>query len=150
MQYKSVPVTENVLVYRKKTDKLIDWHIRKHPRQDLVKKSKISDGYEKTNIWRISPSHSKKHPAIFPIKLAEKIISYYSFIDDVVFDPFAGIGTVGEAAVKLDRRFVLFDINPDYIKEIKVKIPKWLGKKEGLDVMFINCELSKETDEYLF
>jgi len=150
LQYKPVPVTENVLVYRKKTDKLIDWHIRKHPRQDLVKKSKIKDGYEKTNIWRISPSNSKKHPAIFPIKLAEKVISYYSFIDDVILDPFAGIGTVGEASVKLNRRFVLFDINPDYIKEIKVKIPKWLGKKESLDVMFINCEFSKEIDEYLF
>jgi len=150
LQYKPVPVTEYVLVYRKKTDKLIDWHIRKHPRQDLVKESKIKDGYEKTNIWRISPSNSKKHPAIFPLKLAEKVISYYSFINDVVLDPFAGIGTVGEAAVKLRRRYVLFDINPDYIEEIKSKIPKWLGKKESLDVMSINCELNEEINEYLF
>ena len=137
------------MVYRKKTDKLIDWHIRKHPRQDLVKKSKIKDGYQKTNIWKIPPSTSKKHPAIFPAKLAERVISYYSFVDDVVLDPFAGIGTAGEVAVKLNRRFVLFDNNPHYIEEIKSKIPKWLGKKGCLDVMFINCELSEEINEYL-
>lgn len=40
-------------------------------------------------------------------KSAEKVISYYSFKGDVILDPFAGIGTVGEAAVKLERRFVL-------------------------------------------
>jgi len=149
LQYKPVPVTEYVLVYRKITDKLIDWHIRKHPDQGLVEKSKIVGDYDVTNIWKISPTPSKKHPAVFPLKLAEKVIKYYSFEEDVVLDPFAGIGTVGEATVKLNRRFVLFDNNPDYIKEIKAKIPKWLGKKEGLDVMFINCEPNDEINEYL-
>ena len=36
LQYKAVPVTEYVLVYRKKTDRLIDWHIRHHPNQSIV------------------------------------------------------------------------------------------------------------------
>ncbi|MBI5010936.1 MAG: site-specific DNA-methyltransferase, partial [Bacteroidia bacterium] len=45
LQYKPVPVTEYVLVYRKKTDRLIDWHIRKHPNQELVEQSKIEDKY---------------------------------------------------------------------------------------------------------
>jgi len=53
LQYKAVPVTEYVLVYRKKSDKLIDWYIRNHPNQDLIRKSKIKDGYEKTNVWKI-------------------------------------------------------------------------------------------------
>lgn len=66
LQYKPVPVTEYVLVYRKKSDKLIDWLIRKHPDQDSVAESKIEDGYEVTNIWKIHPAHSKDHPAIFP------------------------------------------------------------------------------------
>ncbi len=50
LQYKPVPVTENILVYRKKSDKLIDWFIRKHPNQDLIQDSKVGDDYEKTNI----------------------------------------------------------------------------------------------------
>ncbi|MCP4130683.1 MAG: site-specific DNA-methyltransferase [bacterium] len=147
LQYKAVPVTEYVLVYRKKTDKLIDWHIRKHPDQDIVKKSKIKDDYEKTNIWKIHPSYDKAHPAIFPLELAEKVISYYSFINDIVLDPFGGIGTVGKAASKLERRFVLFEINPEYIKEIRSKIENWL-KNEVKSVNWINCEPIEQKQNY--
>jgi len=138
LQYKPVPVTEYVLVYRKKTEKLIDWHIRKHPNQDLVAQSKIKDGYEVTNIWEIHPSHSKHHPAIFPLELAEKVISYYSFINDVVLDPFAGIGTVGEAACNLNRRFMLFEINTAYVETMKKNMLKW-PNQEASNINWINC-----------
>ncbi len=53
LQYKPVPVTEYVLVYRKSNDKLIDWYIRNYPDKKILKESKIKDGYEKTNIWEI-------------------------------------------------------------------------------------------------
>lgn len=129
LQYKPVPVTEYVLVCRKHTDRLIDWNIRAHPKQELVQASKIPDGYERTNVWRIKPAHDEKHPAIFPEELAAKVITYYSFIDDVVLDPFAGVGTVGQAAAKLGRRFVLIEINPEYAQEICRRARKWLGKK---------------------
>jgi DNA modification methylase len=148
LQYKPVPVTEYILVYRKHTDKLIDWHIRKHPNQKLVEESKIADGYETTNIWKIHPAHSTKHPAIFPVKLAENIISYYSFKNDVVLDPFAGLGTVGDAAVKMGRRFVLFEMNIDYINEIKQKSIQWTsGKKESIN--WIDTKVPETEQEYL-
>ncbi len=137
LQYKAVPVTEYVLVYRKHTDRLIDWNIRSHPKQELVQASQIADGYETTNIWRIKPAYDKKHPAVFPEELAEKVIIYYSFVDDVVLDPFAGIGTVGQAATKLNRRFVLIEINPEYVQEICQRAKKWLGKEEAQDVFLI-------------
>lgn len=139
LQYKPVPVTEYVLVYRKSSDKLIDWYIRNYPNKKVLKGSKIKDGYEKTNIWKISPAHSKHHPAIFPTELAEKVIRYYSFKNDVVLDPFAGIGTVGAAALRLNRRFVLIDIDEKYIDVAKKRIGKILGKK-AKDVMCINCD----------
>jgi DNA modification methylase len=139
LQYKSVPVTEYILVYRKHTEKLIDWNIRNHPDQTLVEASKINDGYERTNVWRIKPSHNKKHPAIFPDELVEKVIRYYSFKDDVVLDPFAGIGTVGKVAAKLERRFVLIEINQDYLNVARAEVPKWLGRADK-DVFYINCE----------
>lgn len=138
LQYKSVPVTEYVLVYRKKTDKLIDWNIRAHPKPDLVKQSKISDDYEKTNIWRITPTYDKRHPAIFPLELAEKVIRYYSFKEDIVLDPFAGIGTTGRAAVKLGRRFVLIEKERQYLNVIKDEAKLWLGKNAA-DILTINC-----------
>lgn len=138
LQYKPVPVTEYILVYRKRTDKLIDWNIRAHPKPELVKKSKIADDYEKTNIWRITPTYDKRHPAIFPLDLAEKVISYYSFKEDIVLDPFAGIGTTGKAAIKLGRRFVLIEKERKYLNIIKDEVKSWLGKN-ALDVLTINC-----------
>lgn len=138
LQYKAVPVTEYVLVYRKRTELLIDWHIRNHPDQQKVKDSKIGDDYERTNIWRIQPATNSKHPAAFPLELAEKVISYYTFKGDVVLDPFAGSGTTGGAATKLERRFVLFDVNTEYIKLIQDSVGSWLGKAAD-DLLWLNC-----------
>lgn len=138
LQYKPVPVTEYILVYRKHTTKLIDWNIRAHPNQQLVQDSRIDDGYERTNIWRIKPAHDKRHPAIFPVELAERVVSYYSFKEDVVLDPFAGIGTVGEAAVKLGRRFVLIEQDVKYMSVIRERVKDWLGM-DAKGVFTINC-----------
>lgn len=137
LQYKPVPVTEYVLVYRKHTDKLIDWNIRNHPNKKLVKKSEVKTPYEKTNVWHIKPAHDKDHPAIFPIELVEKVISYYSFLDDVVLDPFAGIGTVGKAAIKLNRRFVLIEKQKSYV-DVMVKEISTCLEKDRKDLLLIN------------
>jgi DNA modification methylase len=139
LQYKAVPVTEYVLVYRKRTDLLIDWHIRNHPDQELVRKSRVPEEYEKTNIWKIHPANRPEHPAVFPLELARKVIQYYSFLNDVVLDPFAGVGTLGEAAIRLGRRFVLLEKNPEYVEVIKKDLQKFLGKKVA-EVNWINCE----------
>lgn len=140
LQYKPVPVTEYVLVYRKHTDKLIDWNIRSHPRQDYVRASRIGDDYERTNIWKITPAHDKRHPAIFPDELVERVVRYYSFKDDVVLDPFAGIGTTGRVASKLGRRFVLIEQNPEYVDAIRGEMADWLGS-DAKDVMTLNCPI---------
>ena len=149
MQYKAVPVTEYVMVYRKKTNLLIDWFIRNHPDREIIEASKIPDGYEKTNIWRIQPNTNSKHPAAFPKELAEKVIRYYSFRNDVVLDPFAGSGTVGAAAVSLNRRFVLFDINEEYVRMICQDAQQWL-KGEFDNVLLINCEQSCKRQQFCF
>lgn len=148
LQYKPVPVTEYVLVYRKKTDKLIDWHIRKHPDQKVIEESKVKDGYEKTNLWKIHPAHNKNHPAVFPMELAEKVIQYYSFKNDVVLDPFAGTGTTGKAAVKNERRFVLFEKDENYMKLIKDDVHNWL-QNDVDKINWINTEIPVTNAPYL-
>ncbi|MDL1884497.1 site-specific DNA-methyltransferase, partial [Anaerolineae bacterium CFX8] len=90
------------------------------------------------NIWRITPAHDKRHPAVFPLELAERVISYYSFKKDVVLDPFAGIGTVGRAAVRLDRRFVLIEREKQYVEVIRHEAKSWLGHK-AKHILTINC-----------
>lgn len=139
LQYKAVPVTEYVMVYRRRTEKLIDWHIRNHHDPTLVKKSAIKDGYERTNIWKIQPMTHSPHPAAFPRELATKVISYYSFVDDVVLDPFAGSGSTAAAAAILGRRFVMHEINDEYVQLMRRASEGWLGK-EADNILWIGCE----------
>ncbi len=123
LAYKPNAVSEMLMVYRKKTDKLIDWNISQYD-WDKVKKSKVADKYETTNIWRIDPTFDKVHSAVFPIELCNKVITYYSFIEDLIFDPFAGSGTVGRAAINLNRHFFLTEKESRYVNRMKEDVIK--------------------------
>jgi DNA modification methylase len=149
LQYKPVTVTEYVLVYRRRTDKLIDWNIRTYPDQEAVRQSKIIGDYDRTNVWYIQPAYHPVHPAVFPLELAEKVIRYYSFKGDVVLDPFAGVGTTGKAAWKLERRFVLIEKEPAYVDVIREEILDWMGKA-ALEVLYFNCDPPQVRQGMLF
>ena len=114
--YKANSVSEYVMVYRKKTDRLIDWNMRQYD-EETVEASLVKGDYEKTNVWHIHPASDKVHPAIFPTDLARRIIQFYSFKKDIVFDPFGGIGTVGVAALMLERFFLLSEQEEKYVEK---------------------------------
>lgn len=123
LAYKPNVVTEYLMVYRKQSDKLIDWNIRQYDQQ-IVEESKIKDDYETSNVWQIDPKYDKVHSAVFPLELCQRVIKYYSFKGDLIFDPFAGSGTLGRAADSLDRYFFLTEKEPkyfDYIQSLLVK-----------------------------
>jgi len=121
--YKPNAISEMLMVYRKKTNKLIDWNIQQYD-WGKVKRSKVLDKYETTNVWHISPTFDRIHSAVFPIELCNRVIKYYSFVDDLVFDPFAGSGTLGMAAVSLNRYFFLTEKEPKYISRMKEDLIK--------------------------
>ena len=118
LAYKPNVVTEYVMVYRKETDKLIDWNIRQYD-QKTVSESKVEDGYETSNVWEIAPKHDKVHSAVFPADLCRRVVKYYSFKGDLVFDPFAGSGTFGRVAKSLNRFFFLTEQEPKYFEYMK-------------------------------
>ncbi|HXF64674.1 MAG TPA: site-specific DNA-methyltransferase, partial [Caldilineaceae bacterium] len=68
------------------------------------------------SVWDILPESAKRvgHPAPFPVELAERVIRLYSYQGDVVLDPFLGSGTTAVAAVRTGRRYVGYEIAPDY------------------------------------
>ena len=119
--YKPNSVTEYVMVYRKKSTDLIDWNIKQYSK-DIIDKSKVKGDFESSNLWKIDPVFDKSHSAIFPKKLCENIINYYSMKNDLVFDPFAGSGTVGEVALLNERKFLLTEVQEIYFKRIKEKL----------------------------
>ncbi|MGB9595351.1 MAG: DNA methyltransferase, partial [Candidatus Poribacteria bacterium] len=116
--YKPNAVTEMLMVYRKKTDKLIDWNMEQYP-LEIIKRSKVTEDYETMNIWRIDPAFDKVHSAVFPIELCNRIIKFYSYIGDLIFDPFAGSGTLGKSAINLERYFFMTEIDEKYVNRIK-------------------------------
>jgi site-specific DNA-methyltransferase (adenine-specific) len=68
------------------------------------------------SIWEINAESAKRvgHPAPFPVALAERVIRLYSYVGDVVLDPFMGSGTTAVAAVQNQRHYVGFDISAEY------------------------------------
>lgn len=70
------------------------------------------------SIWRFSAVSAKKigHPAPFPIELPKRLIDFYTFENDIVLDPFMGSGSSALAALELNRNFVGYEINQEYIK----------------------------------
>lgn len=112
--YKPNIVTEYIMVYRKKSKHLIGDVIKLYD-EDVIEDSKIEDGYERSNVWNINPSNDSVHSAVFPIELCNRVIKYYSFKGDLIFDPFAGTGAVGRSAYNLNRDFLLVEKNKKYI-----------------------------------
>jgi len=118
LAYKPNAVTEYLMVYRKRTEKLIDWNIHQYDKK-IIEDSKVHEEYETSNVWRIDPVFDKIHSAVFPLELCERVIKFYSYKGDLVFDPFAGIGTLGKAALKLGRYFFLTEIEEAYVEEMR-------------------------------
>jgi DNA modification methylase len=140
--YKPNCVTEYLMVYRKSTEKLLDWNIRNYDHKTVLE-SKVGDGYENTNIWKIDPCFDKVHSAIFPVELCKRVIQYYSYKGDLVFDPFGGSGTVGKTAKALDRLFFLTEQEPKYFEYMQAKSkPQGIFKER--QTQFLTLEQFKE------
>ena len=61
------------------------------------------------------PRIHRGYPAEKPVKVSEIVISQSSQPGDVVADPFMGSGSVGVAALRLGRRFLGTDLNPEAV-----------------------------------
>ncbi len=88
--------------------------------------------------WDVAPERNMKeygHPAMFPEKLASHALKLFSFKNDVILDPFNGVGTTTLAAKKTDRHYFGIDVSDDYCKKAELRIaeisikgllPNWL------------------------
>ncbi|RAX54523.1 restriction endonuclease subunit M [Helicobacter sp. 16-1353] len=78
-------------------------------------------------IWDIPiPNKSDlafgKHAAIMPSEIPYRLIKLYSFVGDVVLDPFAGSGTTLKVAKELNRNFIGYEIYENYKDIINAKL----------------------------
>jgi len=56
----------------------------------------------------------RDHPAPFPSEIVKRPILQTSKPGDIVLDPFSGTATVGSVAMQLGRRYVGYELNPNY------------------------------------
>jgi len=76
------------------------------------------------DVWNI-PSESARrvgHPAPFPVELPEQLIRLYTFVGDLVLDPFMGSGSALIAAARLGRRYVGYDLDPAYVEIARSRV----------------------------
>ena len=76
-------------------------------------------------VWSFN-GQSKKgaggHPAAFPIELPKRCMKLFSFVDEVIFDPFLGSGSTLIASYLNKRRGIGFDIDAGYCEITKDRL----------------------------
>ena len=87
----------------------------------LVGEEKAAKGKFPTDVWwhTIVPTASSErtgYPTQKPLGVAQWIVKVHSKPGDMLLDLFAGSGTLGEAAARLERHSILIDENPDAIQ----------------------------------
>ena len=104
----------------------------------LVGPEKAARGKTPTDVWWhtiVSPSGKEKtgYATQKPLGIIERIVRVHTLPGDLVIDCFAGSGTLGEAAARLGRDFLLIDNSPDAIRVMAKRLAPY-------DVQFQGCE----------
>lgn len=63
-----------------------------------------------------------EHSAIMPEEIIRRCVRLFTFVEDIVLDPFAGSGTTLKVAKELERNFVGYEISKSYEDIIKLKL----------------------------
>ena len=101
----------------------------------LVGPEKAARGKTPTDVWwhTIVPTNGKEKTGYAtqkPLGIVERIVKMHSNPGDVCLDFFAGSGTLGEAAAKYDRNFILIDSNSKAIEVMGKRLERFLWQEE--------------------
>lgn len=104
-------IHEYILIFSKDS-----YSRKKDKKENTISKNEFMEWTK--SIWTFSAVSAKKigHPAPFPEDLPHRLIQLYSFMGDIILDPFVGSGTTCLSAVKNNRNYVGYDTDAKYIK----------------------------------
>jgi len=78
--------------------------------------------------WEIAPESRMKefgHPSMFPEEIPYRLIRLFSYVGDLVLDPFNGVGTTTSVARKLHRSYIGIDISEQYCQRALERIEEY-------------------------
>jgi DNA modification methylase len=119
-------LSERVIVASKgRFDRAID--AKRRAKQGLASSSSLTrdEFMEATlDVWEIAPESAKRvgHPAPFPVELPERLLHLYTYVGDVVLDPFMGSGSTGVAAVRTGRHYVGYELDDEFAAVARKRI----------------------------
>jgi len=99
--------------------------VKPKPSKDIKEKSKLTKEEWKeyfSGHWNFPGEKQIGHEAMFPEELPKRLIKMFTFVGDVVLDPFLGSGTTVKVALSLERNSVGYEINEKFLPIIKKKI----------------------------
>lgn len=78
----------------------------------------MDSGFPGTILEAPKPKKGKQiaHMTVKPVLVMRQLIRLFTIEGQIVLDPFTGSGTTGVAAVQDNRRFIGFEIDPDYTR----------------------------------
>jgi site-specific DNA-methyltransferase (adenine-specific) len=116
-------LSERVIIASKgRFDRVPDGRTRANDRRPhLASISKDEFMEATTDIWEIASESARRvgHPAPFPVELPERLIQLYTYVDDLVLDPFMGSGATAVAAIRTGRHFVGYDTDESYVERAR-------------------------------
>jgi len=79
------------------------------------------------SVWTFPAVSARKvgHPAPFPIELPYRLVQFYTYEDEVILDPFMGSGQTAIAALQAKRRYVGYEIEPQYLALAEKRIMQY-------------------------
>lgn len=78
-----------------------------------IEKENFQDWF--SQIWEMPGASTRNgHPAPFPLELATRLVKMFSFVGDIVVDPFCGSGTTLAAAINCDRNSIGIETEKEY------------------------------------
>jgi site-specific DNA-methyltransferase (adenine-specific) len=90
------------------------------------------NGGGKRAVWTHGVERvDRSHPTQKPIGLMLELISDFTDEDELILDPFAGVGSTGVAALRLRRRVILVELDPKYAAVARERLE---AEKEGLSL----------------